>query len=302
MIAFHSTKVSYVVLTVRVGEEVAETLLARLYALGALGAEIVDGTHPDPPRDLRPLEIEVRASFDGSVSKEGLLEEAKAILQRCRENFRNSLLGEPQVVSLCTEDWANQWREQFHPMKLGRFYIHPSWVAPDGQEKFPVQIDPGLAFGTGLHPTTRLCLSGLDRLLPVEGVLDVGCGTGVLALAAARAGVPRVLMVDNDPQAIHVAGENAERNRLKHCVRIECIEPECGGEVFPLVIANILSSVLVRLSSALVSKTEPGGHLLLSGLLQDEVEEVCAAYRRIGCETVGVEKMDEWAMIQMRRS
>jgi ribosomal protein L11 methyltransferase len=161
-----------------------------------------------------------------------------------------------------------------------------------------VRIDPGMAFGTGLHPTTRLCLAAMDERLPVRSVLDVGCGSGVLAIAAARAGAEEVVAIDNDPEAVAVARDNVHTNGADDRIRVLQAGQETTGR-YPLVVANILSSTLIRLAPDLVERLEPGGQLLLSGLLASEVDEVLGVYRSTGCRLAGCASEGGWALLHL---
>jgi ribosomal protein L11 methyltransferase len=200
------------------------------------------------------------------------------------------------------EDWAESWRAHFHPVRLGRFFIHPGWVAADPVAPCALRIDPGLAFGTGLHATTRLCLLGLDRLLEqgrVASVLDVGCGTGILALCAARAGVPRVVAVDIEPDACRVTRENLALNGLAGRVEVREGDIHAIEGRFAVVLANILSGVLMAKASALCARLEPGGSLLLAGLLAEERDEVRQTFLTAGARVQDERLDDGWALLQV---
>jgi len=205
----------------------------------------------------------------------------------------------PRTIPLEPEDWADGWKKYFKPVRVGRFFIHPGWVKPDPDESHPVRIDPSLAFGTGLHPTTQLCLKQLDGLLPAESFLDVGTGTGILALAAARCGVARVVALDNDPEACRVARENLEKNGMQD--KVEVIEGEISRVPgsFALIAANILSGTLIPMAADLTTRLASKGVLLLSGLLIDEVDEVVAAYQAAGCRCTATLEDGEWSLVRL---
>lgn len=179
------------------------------------------------------------------------------------------------------KDWSRTWMEDFKPMRFGRrLWIVPSWHTPPEPDAVNILLDPGLAFGTGTHPTTRLCLEWLDGLeLIGQRVIDYGAGSGILAIAAARLGARQVIAVDNDPQALIAARENAARNGVAD--RVTAVLPEDLEESeAEVVVANILAGPLVALAPRLTRLAAPGGQLALSGILAEQAAEVAAAYRR----------------------
>jgi ribosomal protein L11 methyltransferase len=188
---------------------------------------------------------------------------------------------------------------------VGRVRVRPSWIdaaPPPGSVE--VVLDPGMAFGTGSHPTTSLCLAALSDLLtarPGASVLDVGTGSGLLAIAARKLGAGRVAANDEDPVAVAVARENAERNGAA----LELTGASLGGiaGAFDVVVANILANVLVALAPALAAKVAPGGVLLLSGILAGQEEEVRAAQVRQGLAPLpgGDRREGEWVLLALRR-
>lgn len=197
------------------------------------------------------------------------------------------LLGAPltgwRVDPLEDRDWTRAWMDAFHPMRFGqRLWICPSWHTPPEPDAVNILLDPGLAFGTGTHPTTALCLEWLDvqgRLGALAGrtVLDYGCGSGVLAIAAALLGAGTVWAVDNDPQALIATRSNAARNGVEDIVR-----PAAPGGLPPLsadlLIANILAGPLVELAPRFAELSRPGAAIALSGILDTQAETVAAAY------------------------
>jgi ribosomal protein L11 methyltransferase len=177
-------------------------------------------------------------------------------------------------------DWVQQTQSQFAPVAIGRIWIVPSWHEPPDPGACNVRIDPGIAFGTGTHPTTRLCLAWIDaNLAPGRSVLDFGCGSGILSISAALLGAAHVVGVDIDPQAVAASRQNAQRNGvLARYTTPEHLAAEDPNQ-FDLVVANILANPLVLLAPTLVRQVRPGGTILLSGILDRQAGAVMDAYR-----------------------
>ncbi len=194
-------------------------------------------------------------------------------------------IGEISTRILHETDWAEAWKAHFPVLRIGRrVVIRPTWrrhrAVPDD---VVLALDPGMAFGTGLHPTTRLCLAALERIadegrLDGAAVLDVGCGSGILAIAAARFGAARVLGVDTDPIAIEAAAANARRNAVARRIRARHGTLPSGDGPFDVVLANLIASLLIELAAALRAELRPGGTLLASGIFVDREAEVRAAF------------------------
>jgi ribosomal protein L11 methyltransferase len=290
---------SWIVTVVRVSPEAVEPMSAYLLEASPAGIEQVDASHPTPPPDLENDRVEIRAYFPAGTDAVGQLEALERFCRHAEACVPGFACDPPSTMLLEPEEWADGWKKHFKPVRVGRFFIHPGWIQPDENEVFPVRIDPSLAFGTGLHPTTQLCLGEMDRLMPVESFLDVGTGSGVLALAAARCGVPRVVALDNDEDACRVARENLVKNGLQDRVALLPGEIARVLERFDLVAANILSGTLIPMASALSGRLSSGGVLLLSGILADEVEEVIAAYRAAGFRHTGTREDGEWNLIRL---
>jgi ribosomal protein L11 methyltransferase len=178
-------------------------------------------------------------------------------------------------------DWVRRTQEQFAPITIGRLCIVPSWHEPPDATAVVIRLDPGAAFGTGSHPTTRLCLQWLvENLAAGARVLDYGCGSGILSIAAARLGAGEVLGVDIDPQALEVARSNAAANGISARYTSPAQLAADGARRFDLVLANILANPLMVLAPSLVARVDHGGSLLLSGILARQADEVVAAYRQ----------------------
>ncbi len=195
------------------------------------------------------------------------------------------------IEAVASHDWANEWRENFPPLEIGRFLIVPSWEDAPQSNKIPIELDPGLAFGTGQHPTTRMCLELLGELdLDGQKLLDVGCGSGILSIAAAKLGAA-VVGSDLDEWCIAATQENAEKNN----VEIEAkLVADLGWvtESYPFVIANLMSDLLIRLAPELARVTASGGTLVISGISAPRADEVEAALQNAGFATAIARQMD----------
>jgi ribosomal protein L11 methyltransferase len=179
------------------------------------------------------------------------------------------------------QDWERAWMDQFHPLQFGaRLWIVPSWLdAPDPQA-VNILLDPGLAFGTGTHPTTALCMAWLDRAdMAEKSVLDYGCGSGILAIAALKLGASNAWGIDIDPQALTATRDNAARNGIETAFLHTGLPGALPQDaIFDVLLANILMGPLIELAPTLTTHVKPGGQLVLSGLLAEQAEDVMAAY------------------------
>lgn len=184
-------------------------------------------------------------------------------------------------VSVEDTDWVRQTQSQFGPTRISeRLWIVPSWHRPPDEHAVVVRLDPGIAFGTGTHPTTRLCLAWLEQTLPHgASVLDYGCGSGILAITAAKLGAGTVVGVDIDPQALEAARSNSRMNAVDASYT-DSHGLSQSATTFDVVLANILSNPLKLLAPALVARVTPGGSLVLSGILDRQSDDVVAAFSR----------------------
>lgn len=213
-------------------------------------------------------------------------------------------LAEPppyRTERIADQDWVRVWMERWQPMRFGmNLWVVPSWLAPPDPEAVNLILDPGMAFGTGTHATTGMCLEWLAQHSPRDlDVIDFGCGSGILAIAALKLGARSALGTDTDPQALVTSRENAERNevldRLTLCLP-EAVPADADADI---VLANILAPALVALAPTLIALTRPGGRLILSGILAAQVEEVVAAYA--GQVDFEHHLREDWAMLVGRR-
>jgi len=214
-------------------------------------------------------------------------------------------LPQPEFRELTEEDWANAWKKHYHVLRIGqRIVIKPPWLEyrprPDD---IVVVLDPGMAFGTGLHPTTRMCLRALEEHLePGAKVLDLGTGSGILAIAAAKLGAGSVLAVDNDPLAVKAARANVRANGVQNLVTVEHGSLDKATEEFDLVLVNILAGVIVELAGqGLVDRARPTGLLIAAGIIEEQEAEVTAALRGHGLEIVERRQEKDWVLVGGRK-
>lgn len=205
------------------------------------------------------------------------------------------------------EDWSETWKEHFKPLRVGRhFLITPTWETAHPREGDRIiHIDPGRAFGTGHHETTRLCLEWLEWWASRNGpsnaapgsLLDVGTGSGILAVGAALLGFENIIGIDNDPEAVEVAVPNLELNKVTKKIRIFCRTPQEVNGSFDVVISNIQSLPLIRMAETMVTKVNRGGRLVLSGILTEQADEVRCEYEKQGLMFTGSQQAGEWALL-----
>lgn len=210
-------------------------------------------------------------------------------------------LPEPRFTLVGENDWATSWKEHFHVVRIGRhFVIKPGWrtYTPTGSD-IVIEIDPGLAFGSGLHPTTQLCLKIFESMpLAGQDMFDVGAGSGILSIAALKLGAGHVRAVDIDEVAVRVAQENFERNGVSGRVETAVGSASSnGGRFWSLVVANILAHILIRLMAELAAATAPGGHLLLSGMIAEQEADVRAAAEQQGLTIIQHYRQEDWVAL-----
>ncbi len=256
----------------------AERIAAALETAGAVAVSIEDAgdeaLFDSATTDTRLWSrMRVTGLFPAAVAADTVLAQVQAAL---------ALPAPPaaDIETLADRDWEHAWMDQFAPIHCGgQLWVCPTWCTPPDPHAINILLDPGLAFGTGTHATTALCLEWLAAHPPQGAtVIDYGCGSGILAIAALKLGATRAFGVDVDPRALEVARENATRNGVaEHLVL--CAPATLPPDVTaPLVIANILADTLIALAPTLAALVAPGGRLLLSGLLLDQTERVAAHY------------------------
>ena len=239
--------------------------------------------------------IVLSALFEADVDRSGLLHvlgELLPDLDPTQITFRE----------VADQDWTRVWMDQFKPMRFGkRLWIYPWNTEPAAEpDAVVVRLDPGLAFGTGTHPTTALCLEWLDQAdLAGKRVIDYGCGSGVLAIAAALLGAREVIAIDNDPQAIEASRDNAERNGVATSI-VLYLPAADPGAIADVLVANILAGPLHALAPVFAARLRPGGALALSGILVSQRDELLARYAE-WFDDLSASVREDWVRIDGRR-
>jgi ribosomal protein L11 methyltransferase len=215
-------------------------------------------------------------------------------------------VGELRVTPVDDADWSEAWKKDYRPQRIGRVVIVPSWLdEPIQPGEVAIRLDPGMAFGTGLHPTTRGCLTLLQRLEPMpRRVLDVGSGSGILGIAALRLGAERVEALDTDPLAVEATNANAAANGVGDRVLAMrgTLPARPEGARFELILANLVAVLLIELADALAAHAETGGTLLASGIIEPRGDETLAALTAAGFRLVDRLDDGEWVSLQMERA
>jgi ribosomal protein L11 methyltransferase len=278
--------------------QLVEALEAWLFERGALAVTLEDNANEpllEPGPGETPLwqNVVLTALFTSDVD----LSSIRAVLPRTllAENSKSEL------SRLEDREWTRVWMDDFAPIQMGpRLWVCPSWAEPPDEALVNVMLDPGLAFGTGTHATTAMCLGALDAAMSGgESVVDFGCGSGILAIAALKLGASKALGVDNDPQALAASRDNAARNKIS-ADQFDAVMPEDGrlsawSNVANVVVANILAGPLLSLAQELIQLMAPGGRLLLTGVLEEQAVELIEHYAHVGLEVT--DRRDGWVLL-----
>ena len=268
-------------LTVLATGDQVELLEELFFLADAQAVTLVDdGNSPifEPPVGCHPVwpQTQLQGLFYDQRPDAEILGDLATYFQRA-----NILIELPkELTHLPDQNWIRVSLDQFQPIKIGRFWVKPSWNdEPTPQDLTILNLDPGLAFGTGMHPTTQLCLEWLSANPPSsQAVMDFGCGSGILGVAAGCLGASQITGLDIDPQALIATEHNASLNRLV----VETLLPDqTPDQAFDVVVANILANPLIELASTLTKLTRPGGKIVMAGLLEEQANQVRAAYPAI---------------------
>jgi ribosomal protein L11 methyltransferase len=267
--------------------------------LGALSVTLEDaGEEPllEPGPGESPIwqQTKVSALFPGDS-------DAQQLCHTIRSTLRQDLAYELTLERFADQAWERAWMDSFRPMRFGhRLWICPDGMPPDDPNGVVVEMDPGLAFGTGTHATTALCLQWLDQAdLEGKQIMDFGCGSGILAIAALRLGAERAIAVDHDPQALQATRDNGAKNGVLPKLSIYGTEeiPDVQSDI---VLANILAGTLIDLEPVLSSKVRIGGKIVLSGILREQAEEVTQSYQE-QFQMAPAEELDGWLLLHGTR-
>jgi len=298
----------WVELSMVVDGEAAEAVAETLRRYGHQGVVIEqrladDEGLPGEPLPEGPLTVRAYLPDDAEApQKRRKIEEALYYLGRLYP------LPEPTFTVIDEADWAEAWKANYQPVRVGRrLLVKPAWLeATVAPEDVLIELDPGMAFGTGTHPSTQLCLMAAEDLVgPQQRVLDLGCGSGILAIAAARLGAREVLALDVDPVAVRVARENARANGVgaRVTVRQGSLEDALReGRRFDLVLVNILAKVIVEMCHhGLAETVQPGGTLVAAGIIEDQADEVAGALEKAGLPVEARRPSGDWVALVARR-
>ncbi len=312
-----------------------DIIISTLYDIGLEGAQIEDKIPltaaekeqmfvdilPDGPEDdgIAYLSFFVEETDDGKlklqdeeVDTDVILERVKAELDGLRD-FMDIGKGTVTVDETEDIDWINNWKQYFHQFTIGDLLVIPSWeeVQPEDQDKKILHIDPGTAFGTGMHETTQLCIRQLWKYItPQTKLLDVGTGSGILSIVALMYGAKEAKGTDLDPCAVDAVRENKEANGIPedqftltigNIITDRAVQDEMGYECYDIVVANILADVLVPLTPVIVHHLKKGGIYITSGIIDDKEQTVVDAVKAAGLNVLEVTHQGEWVSVTARR-
>lgn len=315
--------------------EAEDIIISSLYDIGFEGAQIEDKIPltawekeqmfvdilPDVPEDdgVAYLSFFVEKKEDGSLEVQGETMDVETILANVNaelEDLRNFMeIGEGTITVDETEDidWINNWKQYFHQFYIDDILVIPSWedVKPEDTEKLVLHIDPGTAFGTGMHETTQLCIRQLRKYItPETELLDVGTGSGILAILSLMFGAKHAVGTDLDICAIEAVADNCRNNGIApkqfemmigNIITDKEVQDKVGCECYDIVVANILADVLVPLTPVIVNQLKPGGIYITSGIIDDKEQTVVEAVKAAGLEVLEVTYQGEWVSVTARK-
>lgn len=311
--------------TLKTLTEVEDIVISTLAEAGVEGVEIEDKV-PLTESDKKQMFVDILPdgpADDGIAYLSFYLEETEdkeALLQRVRkelEELRNFVdIGEGTIVESETEDkdWINNWKQYFHQFYVDDILIIPSWekVSKEDEDKMIIHIDPGTAFGTGMHETTQLCMRQLKKYVTEETeLLDVGTGSGILSIVALKLGANHAVGTDLDPCAISATKENLEANEIApesmdvligNIIDDKTVQDQVGYGKYDIVVANILADVLVPLTPVILNQMKKGGIYITSGIIDEKEEVVVEAVKKAGLEVLEVTHQGEWVSVTARKN
>ncbi len=308
----HNQKIHWIEVKIECDGELAEALAEVLGRFVSNGVVVESVTQFNPrTQENEPTD---KVNVVGYLAVDDELEQKQHKLEEALWHLSQiSPIPEPAYQPIMDENWMESWKKHYHPIPIGKkILIVPAWhTGKQKSDRTVIRINPAMAFGTGTHPTTQLCLQLLERyIIPGEKLIDVGCGSGILSIAALKLGASYALAVDTDSQAVTATSENADLNKIpasalevgKGSVG-EILSDEFSFRQAPLVLVNILASIILRLFdqglSELVSK---GGILLLSGILEDQTGEIIQKGLDHGLTVIDRETQGDWVSLAMRKN
>lgn len=303
-----------------------DIIISELYDLGLEGAQIEDKIPLSPlEKEQMFVDIPPQAEADDGIAYLNFFveEDSDIDIDEMLENVKTALedmrqwcdIGEGSITVDETEDldWINNWKQYFHQFYIDDLLVIPSWedVKPEDTDKMVLHIDPGTAFGTGMHETTQLCIRQLKKFItPETKLLDVGTGSGILAILSIMFGADSAVGTDLDPCAVEAVKENMESNNIPldkfsmmigNIITEKEVQDKVGYECYDIVVANILADVLVPLTPVIVNQMKKGGIYITSGIINDKEEVVKEAVTKAGLEIVEVTYQGEWVSITARK-
>ncbi|OPJ55607.1 50S ribosomal protein L11 methyltransferase [Alkalithermobacter paradoxus] len=309
----------WIEITVRTTTEATEAITNILYESGVGGVVIEDPKdflfQEKKDTDWDYIEEEVfNTGYEGSIIKAYLSEEKNVIaeVEMIREKIK--LLpsygldigeGSVEITQVDEEDWANAWKQYYKPTKVSnKIVIKPTWEEYiNKDDEMVIELDPGMAFGTGTHETTRMCIEELENQVDESKVVfDIGCGSGILSIAAAKLGASKVIGVDLDPVAVKVSKENVKVNEVENIVDVRHGNlMDVITEKADVIVANIIADIIIILSDEIANFLVDKGIFISSGIILSKIEDVKAALEKNGFEVLDVKTMGEWAAIVSRK-
>ena len=316
--------------------DMEDIIISTLYDIGLEGAQIEDKIPltalekeqmfvdilPDGPEDdgVAYLNFFVEKQEDGSLLVQGEEVDVETLLGRIESELEDLKMfcdiGEGTVTVDETEDidWINNWKQYFHQFYIDDILVIPSWedIKSEDSEKMVLHIDPGTAFGTGMHETTQLCIRQLRKFItPETELLDVGTGSGILAILSLMFGAKHAVGTDLDPCAVEAVAENCATNGISpsqfemmigNIITDKAVQDKVGYECYDIVVANILADVLVPLTPVIVNQLKPGGIYITSGIIDDKEQTVVDAVKAAGLEVLEVTYQGEWVSVTARKN
>ena len=315
--------------------DMEDVIISTLYDIGLEGAQIEDKIPltalekeqmfvdilPDGPEDdgVAYLNFFVERKEDGSLIVQGETLSVDAMSEKIRaelEELRDFCeIGEGSITVDETEDldWINNWKQYFHQFYIDDILVIPSWedIKPEDEARMVLHIDPGTAFGTGMHETTQLCIRQLRKYItPKTDLLDVGTGSGILAILSLMFGAKHAVGTDLDPCAVEAVAENCAANGIAseqfemmigNIITDQAVQDKVGYEKYDIVVANILADVLVPLTPVILHQLKPGGIYITSGIIDDKEQTVVEAVKAVGLEVLEVTYQGEWVSVTARK-